>query len=265
MTRRPARRFTPSPAPREAGPPAPARPADDVVGRTVQDAYRRYARQAGNWLTGYAARGGQVYCGAGCFACCNMPIRVSLAEALVTARALDAAQRAAVQAHARRVVENARTARSDEEYVQRHRTEVGYCPLLDRATGSCSQYDARPTRCRDTFSALPAVYCEAGTWEAMNRREREEYRRTVARTPGTDGELHFIAPLEHLSEPVWVAAARVMRQTWGVEVWGDFWVLTTLAADPAFMQALEAGQGRAAWQAAARRGLAHRALLEFGA
>ncbi|ACO46100.1 YkgJ family cysteine cluster protein [Deinococcus deserti] len=234
-----------------------------AVTAPVRRGYERYARQAGQWLQGYQARGGKVYCGAGCFACCNMPIRVSLAEALITADALDPAKARAVENHARAALANARTARNDEEYVRRHRDEVGFCPLLDRETGACSEYDARPTRCRDTFSAFPARYCASGTWEQMSRREQDAYRREVARTPGTDGELHFIAPLEHLSEPVWVAAAKAMRSTWGMEVWGDFWVLTTLARDTTFMARVSAGDARGAWRAAHSRGLAHRDLLEL--
>lgn len=234
-----------------------------AVTEPVRAGYARYAQQAERWLGRYQQQGGRVYCGAGCFACCNMPIRVSLAEALIMTAALTPEQTRAVEAHARAAVTNARTARSDDQYVQRHRDEVGYCPILNRESGGCSQYDARPTRCRDTFSAFPATYCESGTLERMTRREQAEYRREVARTPGTDGELHFIAPLEHLSEPVWVAAARAMRQSWGLEVWGDFWLLTTLGADPKFMAAVAQGNARAAWQIASGRGLAHRMLLEM--
>lgn len=235
-------------------------PQADLL-RPLTQAYARYERQSGAWLQAYRARGGQVYCGSGCFACCNMPIRVSLLEACLTATALDDDQAAAVEAHARKAIRNARTARDDEEYVQRHRLEVGYCPLLN-AQGACSEYEVRPTRCRDTFSAFPAHYCEAGTWERMTRRERAEYRREVARTPGTDGEWHFIAPLEHLSEPVWQVAARTMRDAWHLEVWGDFWVLTTLARDPAFMAHVERGDAHGARRAATRLNLSHPLLLE---
>lgn len=238
--------------------------APDPVTAPVLTAYARYARQAGAWIGRYQEQGGRVFCGAGCSACCNMPIRVSLAEALVTARALSPAQAAGVATHAGAVLSNARSARTDEEYVQRHREQVGFCPLLDRASGACTAYDARPTRCRDTFSAFPAVYCAVGTLEGMTPRERATYHREVARTPGTDGEWHFIAPLEHLSEPVWVAAARAMRQQWGLEVWGDFWVLTTLARDADFMAEIGRGRARGAWQVAARRQLAHGGVLEIG-
>lgn len=252
----------PRPAPSLSAPPPAAR--FPRVTAAVERGYSRYARQADAWLTRYRERGGHVYCGAGCFACCNMPIRVSLAEALVTAAALDEATAARVEAHARRVLHNARTAPDEETYVERHRREVGFCPLLDRQTGGCSQYAARPTRCRDTFSALPARYCAAGTWETLTRREKADYAREVARTPGTDGELHYVAPLEHLSEPIWAAAARAMRQEWGLEVWGDFWTLTTLARRGDFMDRVARGDARGAWQTARRAGLAHEVVLEIG-
>lgn len=236
---------------------------DQIVTNPVRAAYDRYVRQAGQWIRGYEARGGQVFCGAGCFLCCDMPIRVSLAEALITAEALTPAQAAGMAAHARAVQENARTAPDEETFVQRHRAQVSFCPLLDRATGACTQYEARPTRCRDTFSAFPARFCGAGYWETLSRREQAEYRREVARTPGTDGELHFIAPLEHLSEPAWVAASRAMRQNWGMEIWGDFWTLTTLARDQAFMRHIRSGSKKQAQQRARALGLAHPVTLEI--
>ncbi|GMA15082.1 YkgJ family cysteine cluster protein [Deinococcus metallilatus] len=248
---------------RPSSPTLPRSPSSRVTA-AVERGYAAYARRAQAWTARYQERGGRVFCGAGCFACCNMPIRVSLAEALVTAQALTDEEAARVEAHARQVLHNARTAPDEDVYVERHRTEVGFCPLLDRESGGCTRYDVRPTRCRDTFSALPARYCEAGAWEAMTRREREQYRREVARTPGTDGELHFIAPLEHLSEPVWEAAAKAMRAEWGLEVWGDFWVLTTLARDGTFMEQVARGDARGAWRAAKAAGLAHRTVLELG-
>ena len=229
----------------------------------VKARYAQYAQKSHAWIENYQAKGGKVYCGAGCFRCCDMPIRVSLAEALIVAQALSEGERHKVADHAHKVQANARSAPDDESYVQRHRREISFCPLLDRQTGSCTQYEARPTRCRDTFSAFPAEFCAEGTWEAMSRREREQYRRDVARTAGTDGELHFIAPLEHLSEPIWAAASKAMRAGWRLEAWGDFWTLTTLAADQKFMTHIAAGDGKKAWQRAKVLGLAHPMTLEI--
>lgn len=239
------------------------RPTTAAITEAIQQRYAQYAQKSARWMENYEARGGKVHCGAGCYFCCDMPIRLSLAEALVMAEALSSAELARVQAHANAVQHNAQTAPNDEAYVERHRREIGFCPLLDRATGSCTQYAARPTRCRDTFSAFPARFCAAGAWESLSQREQAQYRREVARTPGTDGELHFIAPLEHLSEPIWATASKVMRQHWRMEVWGDFWTLTTLAADSKFMSHVEQGNGRSAWQRAKALGLAHPITLEI--
>ncbi|MFC6617722.1 YkgJ family cysteine cluster protein [Deinococcus radiophilus] len=229
----------------------------------MQQAYANYGQAASRWMDEFFAEGGRIFCGAGCFGCCNMPIRLSLAEALVVRDALSAEKLAAVEAHARQVIGNARMAPDDDTYVRRHRLEVGYCPLLDRTTGQCSEYAARPTRCRDTFSAFPARYCEEGHWESLSTREKRQYARDVARTPGTDGELHYVAPLEYLSEPVWDTAAEMMSQAFGVQVWGDFWVLVTLSARADFMAAIELGDAKAAWGAAKRAGLAHPMILEI--
>lgn len=229
---------------------------------TVKAAYARYEQSAGQFLSQYTAAGNQVYCGAGCFGCCNMPIRLSLAEAALVASVLTPEEARKVEKHARKVLHNARTAPDEDEYVRLHRLKVGYCPLLG-ADGACTRYAVRPTRCRDTFSAFPAVYCQEGTWEGMTKPERREYQREVRRTSGTDGETHFIAPLEELSEPVWERCSRAMRREWNLEAWGDFWVLTALAARPGFMAAIERGDKGAALREARQAGLEHPAVLEF--
>lgn len=230
--------------------------------QTVQAAYRRYEGQAQAFLGEFTRAGGEVYCGAGCFGCCNMPIRLSLAEAALIASVIDDTEARRIEKHARKVIHNANTARSEDEYVLGHRLKVGYCPLLGR-DGACTRYAVRPTRCRDTYSAMPAVYCEAGTWEAMNKAERREYTAQVRRTPGTDGETHFIEPLEQLSEPVWDDCAQAMQREWRLEAWGDFWVLVTLARQQEFMAAVEAGKKGNALKVARTLGLEHPELIEF--
>ena len=55
-----------------------------------------------------------------------------------------------------------------------------------------------------------------------------------------------------------------MQDAWSVQVWGDFWVLTTLADHEPFMRAIEAGRARQAWDIARRLDLAHPAVLEIG-
>ena len=227
----------------------------------LQRAYDRFGRRAGDWLERYEARGGRVYCAAGCFHCCDMPIRTNLLEALAVARSLDPARLAAMREHARKVWQNARRGHPDT-YAERHREQVGFCPLLDRAAGTCTAYGVRPTRCRDTYSALPARFCAVGGWEGLSRREREGYARTVARTPGTDGESHYLAPVEDLSLPVWEAGAQLMRELWGVELWGDFAVLVDFTQCPEVWAALESRRPRTVVKALKQAGLYHEEILE---
>ncbi len=231
--------------------------SDQHLMDAVAEAYTRYDRQASRWLERYTRQGGTVHCKSGCLHCCNFPVQVSLAEALLVASELDPAQLAAMRHRALEVMENARTASDWNLYFQRHRERIGYCPLLDDVTGACTAYTVRPARCRDTFSALSSHYCQVGTLEGMNRRERTEYNREVSANPATDGVSHYIAPLEDLGETIWDAARRAMRSAWDLEVWGDFWVLTALTQDEAFMAAVRGGQGKRAVKRAKALGLWH--------
>ncbi len=245
-------------------PVSPIHPDQEIL-TAVARAYLGFNRDASAWIEGFTRQGGKIHCQSGCFQCCNFPIRVSLAEALLTASQLSSEQLEAMQSHARKVLENARTANNWDEYFARHRQEVGFCPLLDRTTGACGAYEVRPGRCRDTWSALSADYCKVGTLEHLNRKERLEYKRAVKANPATDGLSHYVAPLEDLGVSIWEVASHQMRQAWGLEVWGDFWVLTTLSQDEAFMAAIRAGQVKSAVKRAKALGFWHLEIVQIEA
>jgi Fe-S-cluster containining protein len=230
---------------------------DQPLEFAVAQAYAQFDARAALWIEDFTRDGGTVFCKAGCFHCCNLPIQVSLAEALLLASSLSDAQSNAMRARAFEVIENAKSASSWDKYFQSHRERVGFCPLLDANTGMCTAYAVRPGRCRDTLSAMSSRYCQVGTLEQMNRRERTEYDREVAALEVTDGESHYIQPLEDMGESIWKVSSRAMRKAWGLEVWGDFWVLTALATDAAFMLAVRGGRGKAAVKRAKALGLWH--------
>ncbi len=231
----------------------------------VQRAYDRYGQQASDWIARFTRQGGTVHCHSGCLHCCNLPVRVSLIEALLTASALSLSQMASMQLRATEVIENAQSASSWDAYFQRHRERIGYCPLLDQTTGACTAYEVRPARCRDTYSALSSHYCTVGTLEHLSRAERTQYKREVKANPATDGISHYIAPLEDFGEAIWDVASRTMRSGWGVEVWGDFWVLTALTQDAAFMSAVRTGQVARAIKRAKTLGLWHVEIVQIEA
>ena len=227
-------------------------------------AYERYGLQASDWIEDFTRQGGRVFCKSGCLHCCNLPIRVSLLEALLTASQLSVSQLESMQTRAHEVIANARTASSWDDYFLSHRQRIGYCPLLDQATGACTAYEVRPGRCRDTYSAMNAHYCTVGTLETMKHRERLEYNRQVEANPVTDGVTHYIAALEDLGTSIWEVASESMRSSWGFEVWGDFWVLTALTQDDGFMAAVRTGQVKVARKRAKTVGLWNIEILEIG-
>lgn len=228
----------------------------------VREQYRRFDRRAKAWLEDYTRQGGHVYCASGCFKCCDMPIRLSWAEALTISERLTPDQHRAVREHARKIWRNAHDSRTPDEYVMNHRQGVGFCPLLDRATGACTQYADRPTRCRDTYSALPAFLCAPDGLDRLSRRDRREYDRVVRTDPVMDGVTHFIAPLEEMSEPAWVKFARLMRRDLGFELWGDFHYLVTMTREPDFVAALALRDRKQVVQALKKTGLYHPEIVQ---
>ncbi len=241
---------------------APGDAARDVWTREVRAQYARFDRRAKAWLDDYTRAGGRVYCASGCFRCCDMPIRLSWAEALTLSESLTPEQHRAVREHARKVWRNAHASRTPDEYVERHRREVGFCPLLDRETGSCTQYADRPTRCRDTYSALPAFLCAPDGPAQLSRSERRRYEQVVRTDPVMDGETHFIAPLEQLSEPAWVAFSKLMRKGLGFELWGDFHYLVAMTMEPDFHAALALRDRKKVIAALRKAGLYHPEIVQ---
>lgn len=228
----------------------------------MRRAYARYDRQAQAWLAAYTARGGRVYCASGCFRCCDMPIRLSWPEALTIAGSMTEPQHRAMAAHARKVWHNAHHSRSAEEYVENHRRQVGFCPLLDRESGACTQYADRPTRCRDTYSGLPARFCAPGGVEQLRGEARRRYRQLVRTDPAMDGQSHFLAPLEDLSLPIWEAFSKMMRRDLGFELWGDFAFLVCMTREPAFVEALGLRTPRKVIAALRKAGLYHPEIVQ---
>jgi Fe-S-cluster containining protein len=243
-------------------PVSPINPDQEIL-TAVSRAYTRFGQDASAWIENFTRQGGTVHCRSGCVHCCNFPVRVSLAEALLTASQLSNEQLEAMKLRASQVLANAKTASSWDEYFARHREQIGYCPLLDQTTGACTAYEVRPGRCRDTFSALSAHYCQVGTLEHLNRSERFEYKKAVKANSATDGLSHYIAPLEDLGHSIWQVASRQMRQSWGLEVWGDFWVLTTLSQDAAFLVEVRAGKAKSAVKRAKALGLWHLEIVQI--
>jgi Fe-S-cluster containining protein len=242
-------------------PPSPS--SDQRIILSLKSAYARYKTQSDQWIKGFTQQGGRVFCQAGCANCCNFPIQISLAEGLYTASLLSQTQLAAMQSHAARVIKNAQVATDWDMYFWQHRTKVGFCPLLDQTTGNCTAYEARPARCRDTYSAFDSHYCKVGTLEQMTKQETRVFQQQIKANAATDGKSHYIAPLEDMGENIWQTASRAMQQEWGLEIWGDYWVLTSLANDLDFMNAIRAKEIKKAIARAKKLKLWHLEIVQI--
>lgn len=232
------------------------------ITKEVRKAYRKYDEHARDWIEGYTAQGGRIYCQAGCFKCCDMPIRISWAEALTISESLSDEQFLKVQRHAHKVWINAQKSRDSDEYAENHRKFVGFCPLLDKKSGGCTLYGDRPIRCRDTYSGLPAQFCGAGALDKLTPQERKNYQRTVRSGEVFDGYSHYIAPLEDLSLPAWKRFSLIMKREMGLEVWGDFWYLVTMTRNPEFVQALTLKNRKKVVQELQKIGLYHEEIVQ---
>jgi hypothetical protein len=94
---------------------------DQLALTALARAYEQYGLQANDWIEDFTRQGGQVFCKSGCLHCCNLPIRVSLLEALLTASQLSDSQLESMQTRAREILENARVASSWDDYFLSHR------------------------------------------------------------------------------------------------------------------------------------------------
>jgi Fe-S-cluster containining protein len=132
--------------------------------RTIADTYRALLARLDRWFAEARERaGGAVPCRGGCAACCHGPFDISVADALLLRRTVDALpapERAAVEAAAARQL--ARVAELEPNWHAPHEiAAIGDerfdriaealadepCPLLDPA-GRCRVYDDRPLICR---------------------------------------------------------------------------------------------------------------------
>lgn len=127
--------------------------------RVIQDAYAAFDQHvAGSIELARTSRGSTVPCKRGCSACCSEPLIVTqycMPPIIEKIRAMPKAERAAIK---KRIVEWVRLLHEkgihrdstdpDLDFAAWHRAPKPVCPLLDRATGDCSVYEARPIGCR---------------------------------------------------------------------------------------------------------------------
>jgi Fe-S-cluster containining protein len=170
------------------------------------------------WLAGHAADGGKIFCCRGCHDCCSLAVNCTFGEALLIARTLTEAQRAAVQAHAGRLRAALGEVTGLKDYLKMHRRQIGFCPFLD-GQGACGIYGSRPLSCRSLLSTREAKYC-AADFSALPREEIRAFLdgldRKVVAFPS-----HYVAYSQQLGRQLEAQAQTRMLAQFGFTLAGN--------------------------------------------
>jgi Fe-S-cluster containining protein len=113
-----------------------------------------------------AALGRPVKCSKGCFHCCKEPVLVDIEEARFIVDALASEERADLtykvsiwwNDFCKRGLD--KLAVDKPGYLLKYRSQNIYCPLLNKADGTCSVYNNRPYACREFLAIKHPINCE---------------------------------------------------------------------------------------------------------
>jgi len=177
------------------------------------------------WVSDYRSRGGLIFCGRGCRACCNLAVNCTLTEAVALAATLGDEQAHAVSAHATTLRARSEAVTSLKDYLHMHRREMGACPLLD-AEGACSVYDLRPLSCRSLLSTRESSWCAVDFGE-LTSDEKQAYSESLD-LAAMAFPMHYAAFPQETGQELEERALTLMRKTFGLSVYGNMPVLVHL-------------------------------------
>ena len=204
----------------------------DVLKRT----FREYGSYQQQWIEKYQLDGGIVHCRPGCSHCCNMSVRITLAEAIYLDQHLTTEQRKRALDHSQRVQEFSAAGQIDDDYFYRFRISVGECPFLD-CGGHCSIYPHMPMPCRQTNSSLPGLICQ---YDIMDTMGNENLEKIIA---GLDPEINrttpYIFPLIKRGEILENQLHRETKDQLGFSIEGEMSVLADFLSRESFRKSIQ--------------------------
>ena len=184
-------------------------------------------------LAEYEGRGGRIFCGRGCRACCTLTVDCGFGEALLVAEALSETQGNALDGYVARLRERLPTVTDLKSYLRMQRRELGDCPFLDRE-GACAVYEARPFACRALFSTRPAEWCGVDFGE-LPAIERQLFMTSLDRAV-VDFPTHYLAEPRDLAREVEGAGLLAMERAFGFSLAGNLPYLVWLEKKYALSQ-----------------------------
>ena len=142
-------------------------------------------------------------------------------------------------------------------YLQLQR-RMGQCPLLD-GDGACGVYLLRPLTCRSLLSTAESVWCGVD-FSTRAPEEKQSYLDSLDRS-AVEFPLHYAASPRETGRDLESRALALMRQRFGVSVYGTLPVLIHLVRGHGLATAV-AGGAAAVAALLADSGFAHPFLVE---
>ncbi len=201
----------------------------ELLQEELERIYTEYSQRSMAWRQAYS---GSITCQRGCYYCCDMPVAISLPEALVISHCISEDQYGRVSRHAQRILEVGRD-RDQTAFIERYRLSVGFCPFLD-AERACSIYPLRPGNCRALFSNMPSRFCRAGHWDDARPEEWTAFLRAL----DPDQLTCFVDPLRRIYMEVFNARRYVLGRYFNFIFWGNMHWLIYLARKSEFLHLL---------------------------
>jgi Fe-S-cluster containining protein len=194
---------------------------------------RYFDGRTGRRLAEYEGRGGRIFCGRGCRACCTLTVDCGFGEALLVVEALSDAQGPALDAYVARLRQLLPTVADFKSYLRMQRRELGDCPFLDRE-GACAVYEARPFACRALFSTRPADWCGVDFGE-LPAIEKQLFMAGLDRAV-VDFPTHYLAEPRESARELEGAGLLAMERAFGFSLAGNLPYLVWLEKHYALSQ-----------------------------
>ncbi len=194
---------------------------------------REFDRDCARLLAEYEGRGGRIFCGRGCRACCTLTVDCGFGEALLVAEAVNEGLGRALDVYVERLRERLPKVADLKSYLRMQRRELGDCPFLDDE-GACAVYETRPFACRALFSTRPAEWCGVDFGE-LPAIEKELFMASLDHTV-VDFPTHYLAEPRELARALEGAGLLAMERVFGFSLAGNLPYLVWLEKHYALSQ-----------------------------
>ncbi len=167
-----------------------------------------------------------LYCQKGCGNCCTLAVNCSFPEALAIAQALNDAQQQRLQEKIPQLHRLSRQAQDLKGFLGAFRAQLGGCPFLSAADGSCRIYPRRPFSCRALISTRNSSWCGVD-FSSLHPQEKTAFISSL------DPALvafpsHYLAAAQELGLEFEAQTRVAMRDTFGFSLTGNLLYLLWL-------------------------------------